>query len=208
MLSTLAMPSFLAATPYNRQVSEMNCIGPIARSTAASPSRPPPSLSTMRRVPPVPSRRTPRIGGLTSPLGAIVRPGRFRGDSPPARCPPAWSTQDDTWDSRPRRASGVGVGLQRDDRNSQCRSTFLRPFAQLIRGPAAGVRIHRRHRIAGRRRHAVGDEKAQLPSAARRQQHRVAPITATARNQRLGDTTLPRRAPIPASVTIIVPWVC
>ncbi|COW42855.1 Uncharacterised protein [Mycobacterium tuberculosis] len=36
----------------------------------------------------------------------------------------------------------------------------------------------------------------------------VAPITATARNQRLGDTTLPRRAPIPASVTIIVPWVC
>lgn len=176
MLSTLAMPSFLAATPYNRQVSEMNCIGPIARSTAASPSRPPPSLSTMRRVPPVPSRRTPRIGGAYIPIG------RNRGapvGSVVTLHPP------DARQRGPRKmtlgildlgdASGVGVGLQRDDRNSQCRSTFLRPFAQLIRGPAAGVRIHRRHRIAGRRRHAVGDEKAQLPSAARRQQHRGRP---------------------------------
>ncbi|BBX72316.1 hypothetical protein MSHI_02220 [Mycobacterium shinjukuense] len=35
----------------------------------------------------------------------------------------------------------------------------------------------------------------------------VAPSTATARNQRLGDTALPMNARLSASVTIIVPWV-
>ena len=67
---------------------------------------------------------------------------------------------------------GVGVRLQRDDRNFQCLRALFRPVTKLISGPATGMRVYRRHRIPCRRRHAFGDKKAELPGTTRRQEHR------------------------------------
>ena len=71
MLFGSATPSPLPSERHFAHVDGMNCSGPTARSSAESPSRTPPSVSPMVRLPPVPSRGTPTMRGVTSPLSAI-----------------------------------------------------------------------------------------------------------------------------------------
>lgn len=61
MLDGSALPSPSASRPQRAQVPGKNCMGPTARSSPASPSRRPPSVSVTRAVPPLPSRRGPTM---------------------------------------------------------------------------------------------------------------------------------------------------
>ena len=202
MLSGLTMPSLLASTPYSRQVSGMNCIGPIAR---ANPS---PSASSSVAVDDAqvaagaveantPNGRTHISVGRQrrAPVGAVVA---LHLPDPRQRGPRDMALRVlDLGDP-----GGVGVGLQRDDRNFQDRRSACsaqsrnwsagRPLACVSTGgtgsPAGGGTPSGMNRLSC---------QVQLDAMS----IAVAPITATARNQRLGDTTLPYS--LPSSPTIV-----
>ena len=182
----------------------MNCIGPIARATPPSPAIRVAVHDAQVVAGAVQADTANRRGHVSvrryrrAPIGAVVT-----------------LHLADARQRRPRDMAlrvlhlgdpgGVGIGLQRDDRHFQCRSALFaqarnwsagRPTACVSTGgtgsPAGGGTP------SGMKRLSCQVQLDAISIA-------VAPITATARNQRLGDTKLPYTRY--ARITI-VPWVC